>query len=787
MSSGIASGETTSLFEEPQARFVEVALPVPLRRRFTYRVPDRLSADVVVGCRVAVPFSGRKLAGIVVGEAEGPPSGVRRVHAVAGVLDDEPVFPSELLAFLREAADYYMHPFGEVLRAAAPALSTQALRALRKGGFLEGGEALPGRKVAIRQVLVARLTDAAAHEAGLGHLGKRQSAVVELLRARGEATLDDLRPHVNEPRAALRSLERRGIVVTEEREALSDPFFDVAVAEDEPPPPTEAQARAIGALVGALPRCSEDGERQGVPEGQHQRFLLHGITGSGKTEVYLRVIAEARERGLGALVLVPEIALTPQLVARFRARFGDAIAVLHSALGEKDRDEAWRRLRRGEIRIAVGARSALFAPVPELGIVVVDEEHDPSFKQEEGFRYHARDMALLRAHRAGAICVLGSATPSVESYYLAERGKLGLLSLPARATSHQLPSVEVVDLRRHRSTPSGHPLLSAPLHQAIAACLEAGEQGILFLNRRGFAPSLRCSACGEVVRCPACSVALTEHRRASALRCHYCDFAMPSREQCPSCHAAALERLGLGTEKLEDTLAEVFPSARIARLDRDTATGKTLEGVLDRLRRRELDLLVGTQMVTKGHDLPGVTLVGVILADQSLAFPDFRAAERTFQLLAQVAGRAGRGERPGRVLLQTFQPDHPAVMAAASHDFDRFARRELTDRRELGYAPYARLVAVRVDAGDEAKAAAVAGNLGRVARGCPDVRSGRVQVLGPAPAPIARIRGRYRYRLLLRGPERARVRAVAAELAARIDEGVAPARAHVDVDPVSML
>ncbi len=750
---------------------VEVALPVPLHRRFTYTVPEALVSRVMPGVRVAVPFGGRKLAGIVVGRPATAPQGVR-LKAVAGVLDAEPVFPSELLAFLAEASSYYLHPLGEVLRAAAPALPADAMRRLRRDGFLADDESLPGRRVATRTVLSVRAADAPPEGT---RLGKRQRAVLALLEERGEVTLEELRAHVRAPRATIRGLADKGLVTTEEHEVLADPFFGAPAPPDTAPTLTGPQTAAVGAVLEAM------------HGGRAEAFLLHGVTGSGKTEVYLRVIAEARERGRGALLLVPEIALTPQLVARFRARFGDAIAVLHSGLGQRERHDAWRGLRSGALGIAIGARSALFSPVPALGVIVVDEEHDPSFKQEEGFRYQARDMAMLRAHRAGAVCILGSATPSIESYYLSEQGRVTRLELPERATAQRMPAVEVVDLTRNKNGPSGHPLVSAPLHRALERCLADGRQAILFLNRRGFAPSLRCNDCGEVMQCPACSVALTEHRRAGVLRCHYCDFATPPGETCPHCGADALERIGVGTEQLEEFLAETFAPARVARLDRDTASGAGVESVLDRLRRGDIDILVGTQMVTKGHDVPNVTVVGVVLADQSLAFPDFRAGERTFQLLAQVAGRAGRGAHEGRVVFQTFQPDHPAVRYAAAHDYVGFYRSEVRARGELGYAPFSRLVSVRVDAGDEAEARRAVETLARVARAQRAVRDRAVQVLGPAPAPIARLRGRYRYRLMLRGRDRRLLREVSIALSARIDEGLGPARASLDVDPVAML
>lgn len=751
--------------------FADIAVPVPLRRTFTYRVPQDL--DLSVGMRVAVPFSGRKLPGIALRLHDEPPEGVKRVLKVAGTLEADPVFPQELLSFLLDAALYYLHPVGEVLRAAAPAMPKEALKALREGGFLEDEGELKGARMATKRTLkVRRLADVEPP----ARLGSRQRQVLALLDERGELLLTELNQMQRGARSVVKALADKGLVATEECEVALDPFFRQAVDREQPLPPTEAQSVAIERLTGAL------------HAGQGGTFLLHGVTGSGKTEVYLQLVAEALERGDGALVLVPEIALTPQLVGRFRARFGEGIAVLHSGLSDRERHEAWRALRKGSLRLAIGARSALFAPVPKLGVVIVDEEHDPSFKQEDGFRYHGRDMAVLRAHRASAVCVLGSATPSLESYQLVERGKATLLELPSRAMRQQMPSVEVVDLTRNSGRgPLGHPLITGPLYRGLESCLADGDQAILFLNRRGFSPSLRCESCTALIRCPACSVSLTEHRRAGMLRCHYCDYTTPMTTVCPECRQPSLQPMGIGTERVEEALQTAFPDARVGRLDRDTAAGRGVEEVLDRMRRRELDVLVGTQMVTKGHDLPGVTLVGVLLADQGLAFPDFRASERTFQLLAQVAGRAGRGERAGRVVLQTYQPDHPAVRFALAHDYAGFYRAEIAARQELDYAPFSRLVAVRADAGDEEAARRAIGELAQVVKADPGFQQQRVALLGPASAPIARLRGRYRMRFLLRSGHRVDLRRIAAAVAARIDAGVSPARASVDVDPVSML
>jgi primosomal protein N' (replication factor Y) len=449
----------------------------------------------------------------------------------------------------------------------------------------------------------------------------------------------------------------------------------------------------------------------------------------------------------------------------------------------------WSRLRRGEMRVAIGARSALFAPVPDLGLVIVDEEHDSSFKQEEGVRYHARDMALLRAHRAGAAAVLGSATPSLESVELVRRGKLVELALPDRAVAEAtLPAVELIDLRRIGAGPSGNKLLSLPLHRAIDKALAAGEQTILFLNRRGFAPSVICDACGAIEMCDACSVALTYHKgRNAGMRCHYCDYHGPLPETCSACGAPSLALEGLGTERLEVTVAESFPTARVARLDRDVGGGGRGQAILDRMRAGEIDILVGTQMVTKGHDLPKVTLVGVVNADAALSIPDFRAAERGFSLLVQVAGRAGRRELPGRVLIQTRSTEHPAIQLAARHDVRGFWKHELTDRHEVDYPPFSRLALLRIDALDEEVARAAAGKLAASALTSPDALARRVEVLGPSAAPIARLRGRFRFRVMLRAKDRAPLRRVLYVVQAVMEKLDRRVRAAIDVDPVAML
>jgi primosomal protein N' (replication factor Y) len=701
------------------AAYLEVAVALPVRGTFTYRDPRGADGErVPVGTQVVVPFGPRTVTGFVVAHAAAaPPEGAPAPRDIEAVVAGEPAFDAEMIGLCRWVADYYQAPLGEVLRAALPqgekALAVRAVRLTAHGrlareagqrsllgpGEAGGGDpvlkalAAAGGELPLRR-LDRLVTRAAARVAALAADGlvevgdevldrrpppavafavvadaaraealPRRAAARRALFARIAAVPDGL------PAAALSAAERthlRALVALGAARVEQRAIAAAAVAPPVAPAVTltGAQAEAVAALT------------QGLGAG-FATFVLHGVTGSGKTEVYLQVIAAARVAGRGALVLVPEIALTPQLAARFRARFGEDVAVLHSALPRGERLRAWRRLRAGEVGIALGARSAVFAPVRALGVVVVDEEHDPSFKQEEGVRYHGRDLAVVRAQRVGAVAILGSATPSLETAHNAARGRFTLLRLPGRATRRPLPSVEIVDLRRQPPGPDG--LFSAPLAEAVAAALAAREQVILFLNRRGFSTVVLCRACGHVVRCENCAVSMTYHQSRDRLVCHYCARTTPVPTRCPACRSPKLDRLGTGTERVETLVRARFPDARVARLDRDTTgggdgDGRGLEAVLRRMQRGEIDILVGTQMVTKGHDFAGVTLVGVLQPDQGMNLPDFRAAERTFQLLEQVAGRAGRGEQPGRVIIQTYKPDHPAVVAVETHDYDGFAR-----------------------------------------------------------------------------------------------------------------
>ena len=741
----------------------DVALPIPLGRALTYSVPRVHAARVVPGARVLVPLGRRRVVGVVLEKREGEPP--PKVRDVLRAPDETPAVPEELLELLRELTRYYLAPIGDVLRLALPPLERDLARDMvAQPSLFDDARGTSPRKVQWVEV------DAGEAPARLSASAK---ALLARVRASGSVPLSRLAEQWSNARAIVKRLAETSAVRVVVRSAPERAFFRDEAERDAPPELTEAQRAAVVAIERALASLAP------------KTFLLHGVTGSGKTEVYLRAISRARDDRRGVVVLVPEIALTPQLIARYRARFGDDVAVIHSHLTPAERHGMWHKLRSGKLTVAIGARSALFAPVQSLGLVIVDEEHDTSFKQEEGVRYQARDMAILRAHRARAVCVLGSATPSLESEYLARTGRADKLRLPARARARPMPDVVAIDLRRNGPGPTGDKRISLPLHRALEETLARKEQAILFLNRRGFSPSVRCEACGKLETCPQCSVSLTFHKSlGGSLRCHYCEHTTTLAAKCRACGAPALVLEGLGTEKLEETLATAFPEARVARLDRDVASGRAIEKVLAAVRAREVDILVGTQMVTKGHDLPHVTLVGVVNADAALSLPDFRATERAFQLLVQVAGRAGRGDAPGRVLIQTYDPEHVAIAFALRHDVDGFIERELADRKQLGYPPYARVILVRVEGPDEQQTKEVARVLADQAR---TVSERGVLILGPAPAPLARLRAKWRFRVMMRSDDRAALRRAAVAVARHAQSAPRNVRIVIDVDPVQLL
>ena len=733
-----------------------VAVGRPVAGPFTYALPSGREAPRFLGQRLLVPFGRGRALGFYLGPAE-PPAGAV-LKPITQVLETEPALPGDVFRLLTFAAAHYRYPLGEALRAALPPGLTRAVE---------------DSPVAPEVVQTAVATPAAA-SASLVRAPSQAATLAYLLAVGGRVELGELAHAVPKAREAIRRLVARGLVRLETQAV--QPLVRAGFAQGRPEHLTEGQQVAVEALVRALDAAS------------FRPFLLQGVTGSGKTEVYLRAAEHALSTGKGALVLVPEIALTPQLVGRFRSRFGTQVAVLHSGLKERERRRAWQALRAGRVRLAVGVRSAVFAPVADLGLLVVDEEHDPSFKQDEKLRYQARDLAVVRARDVGAVVVLGSATPSLETYENARRGKYEVLELPSRVDDRPLPKVELVDLRRRPRPALDVPAaLAEESALALSETLAKGQQAILFLNRRGHSTTLLCEACGQAVSCKQCDVALTFHLQPASLQCHYCGASQGVPAVCPACQGA-LVRLGTGTERVEAEVAARCPKARVARLDRDSVgSGEKLTERLSSFARGELDVLVGTQMVAKGHDFPGVTLVCVVSADTGLLLPDFRAAERTFQLLTQVAGRAGRGQEVGRVLVQTYNPEAEPVVRAAAHDFVGFAQTELAWRRALAYPPYSRLAAIHLEGRDAGQTAASARALARtLERSLPPAASG-VRLLGPAPAPLSRLRGHSRWQLLLKAPQHRVLRPVldAVERALlALPHGV---RGVLDVDPGAML
>lgn len=761
---------------------VDVALPLPIPRTFTYRLEG---GEVPEGTRVLVPFGRRRLIGWVVGRATGEVE-LERVLNVHEVLEETPSLPRDLFRLCQWVADYYLAPLGQVLRAALPSALADA-----------GRRAPPVQKRRVIR-LTRELPSLGQREEVFGR-ARRQRECYEFLEALGgSAEVAHLVGHVGFSPGVLKELVQKGLAEFVEAEVERDPF---ARFEPGRPPalvPTPAQRAVLDELIAAVRRSGGEGG-----QGAEKPFLLRGVTGSGKTLVYIELLKEVVERrGRGAIVLVPEISLTPQTVARFRAHFGDTVAVLHSGLSEGERYDAWRALRSGERKIAIGARSAVFAPIPDLGAIVVDEEHEGSYKQSEAPRYHAREVAIVRARLAGAVCLLGSATPSLESWHNARIGKYRLLELPERVEGRPLPPVRIIDLRQGAQGPTGRaegaarvggarPVLSEPLVAAIRERLERGEQTILLLNRRGYSTFVQCRDCGAVWHCQQCNVSLTYHRSWRRLVCHYCFHEELPPSVCDRCGSGDLSFQGVGTEQVEQAVVETFPTARVARMDMDTTSGKwSHHRILERVERGEVDILLGTQMIAKGLDFAGVTLVGVVNADVGLNLPDFRASERTFQLLTQVAGRAGRGPKGGEVLIQTALPGNYAIRAVLTHDYVGFAERELEERRGPGYPPHSRLVNVVVSGTEEvavqeaAEAAAAWVRSVLTAHGATEV-----EVTGPAPCPIDRIRGRWRWHFLLRSRSARALSRICHQLHRRytVRPGRADIRLILDRDPVALL
>ncbi|MGE0713739.1 MAG: primosomal protein N' [Planctomycetota bacterium] len=723
---------------------VTVAPEVPVDRLFSYRVPPELRERVAVGVRVRVPFHGRSVRGFVVEEAVAVDVPLRRLKPVSAVLDEVAVLRPDVLALARWAAAYYRSSLGEVLAAAIPK---------------SVGGAPAGRDP---QRWVVRLPGPLPRR-----LGKRQQAGLELLSDEGRPW-SELRAE-GLGACVLRRLEDLGLALT-----VSRPFEQGAGAA--PPELTVEQRLVLAPLLSQLEQCQADPALSGAT-------LLFGVTGSGKTEVYLRAIERCLALGRGAIVLVPEISLTPQTLQRFRARFGETVAVLHSQQAGYDRRKEWWRVHQGEARVVIGPRSAVWAPVERLGLIVVDEEHENTYKQESSPRYHARDLAVVRGQQAGAPVLLGSATPSLESWHNARRGRYRLARLRQRPGGATLPRVVVVDMAQEFAEVKKAVLLSRRLVQELEKSLARGERALLFQNRRGYTTYLQCRACGYVLKCATCDITLTYHKRGEVCVCHFCDAAQRPVESCPDCLGPPLSQRGAGTERIEQVVSERFPQARVGRLDTDVVRGgESAEEVLSRFAAGELNVLVGTQIVAKGLHVPEVTCVGVIAADGSLALPDLRSSERTFQLVAQVAGRSGRGGRPGVTVVQTFTPRHFALRAAADHDFEAFAGEELRAREGLCYPPFARLLKVLVRGPEEDRAQSVAAQL---AAALAELPAGTLLgVLGPAPSPRAYLANKFRFQLLVK----AEVNGIRAAVARLEQEKLPPNVERVlDVDPFHLL
>ncbi len=800
--------------------YCDVSLPVPIDTAFTYRLPETLRRRVQPGCRILVPFGSRKLTGVVLATHSQAPTGPTK--EALRLLDEEPALDEGLLDLGRWISTYYCAPLGDTLRAMTPLAAD-----IRHGRIYS---LTPSGRDTARQL---RLSGTEQEDPA--------AAILRILDGRAlSATY--LAQKVNKAAAVLRSLEKKGFVESEDVAAERDPLrasaarlrveFVTRATEKIPKPERELLAylelhpgqHNLATLEDTLPKASTaaralarrqlvrlalepvssiaappraphtlnphqqeafDAVRLALGSRQFQAFLLEGVTGSGKTEVYLSAIEAALALGRGALLLVPEIALTPAVAGQFHHRFGERVAILHSAFHDSERAQEWRRIRAGQASVVVATRSGVFAPVQNLGLIIVDEEHDGSYKQQETPRYHGRDVAVVRARNENAVIVLGSATPSLETRYNAERGKYTRLVLPGRIERRPMPTVSVIDMRREFLETRKQATFSRALIDAVTERLENGEQTMLLLNRRGFSSFVACRACGERLQCVNCSVTLTYHKRDRRMLCHYCNYATAVPERCPKCGSDYLQFIGVGSERLEQELGAFFAKARIARLDRDTVGGKRdYETILAGFRERHYDILVGTQMIAKGHDIPNVTLVGIVNADLGLGLPDFRAAERTFQLLTQAAGRAGRGETPGIVLIQTINPDHYAIQCAAEQDYEKFYRKEIEFRRLMYYPPFGALANVIIRSTNEEDALSRSAALGRLLNPAPE----GVRVMGPAPAPVLRVKSEYRYQVLLKTASRKRLSEVLGEVRKfAAAEKWGPANLAIDVDPMTLL
>jgi primosomal protein N' (replication factor Y) len=834
-----SSSEADSATANPERLYAEVAVPVRVMQTFTYRLPVALRRDARVGSRLLVPFGRKRLTGYIVAlhaeldrAADITESEIKEAEEL---LDAEPLVTPEILEITRWVADYYAAPWGEVLKAALPAglnatveqvLSITAegrdelarlpihrtatakartlrlladegevslrilsrhvgesrasavARELERAGWIKLTHRARSVLAKAKRRKAVRLLPVESHaqDERARTLSEAQNRIIETLMSEGgELGFTDLLERADVSAAPIQTLERRRMVEIFVRDVRRDPLAHAQLPEMNDLHLTQAQSAALREI------------EEPMEEGAYAAFLLHGVTGSGKTEIYIRAMRSALNRGRSAMMLVPEIALTPVFSRRLRAHFGDRVAIFHSSLTTGERFDEWSRLKRGEARVVIGTRSAVFAPVSDLGLVVIDEEHETSYRQHESPFYNGRDTAIVRARASGAVVVLGSATPSLESFHNARSGKYRYLRLSERIANRAMARAEIIDMRSSFAKAGKPEVFAEELLKAIEETHARGEQSIILLNRRGYSSFVLCRTCGESVRCPNCDVTLTYHRSEQSLLCHYCNHRQMAPSKCPSCGGKYIYYVGEGTEQIEEILQRRFPELRIARLDRDTTVRRKLfERTILEFGTGDLDMLVGTQMLAKGHDFPNVTLVGVVSVDAGLALPDFRSAERAFQLITQVAGRAGRGERPGRVLIQTYHPNHYALRHAAAQDYQGFYEEEIRYRKSLSYPPFVSLASLLVHGDELGKTQATAAEIRRALDEANHEQACRI--LGPAPAPLSRLRGEHRIQLLLKSRSRPRMRQVIDLALAEAGARGADLRAvNLEIDPVNLM
>jgi primosomal protein N' (replication factor Y) len=801
--------------------FVNIALNIPADKLFTYEVPADLHARAAVGKRVFVPLGRRKRTGFIVEILNS--CTLAKVKPLAEIIDEEPLFDEQDLKFYRWVADYFMHPLGKTLAEIIPAGSEKKdylwvtplpvsgdvdlspgqsrilslLQQYPQGITMSGLAKISSQKnisAMVRSLHLAGLLQIEEKQkkqlalqkekfvtlngskiAGT-KLTRKQEELIAFLQAKGAMALTDLIEQSGTSSAIIRRLQDKGIIELSENEKIRTAAIQSSIGQ--------AQAGIV------LNSQQENAVREISRHLENNIFaplLLHGITGSGKTEVYLKATELALARGGTVIYLVPEIALTPQLISRIQGRFDhEQIAVLHSGIAESIRYDQWRQIKRGLIKFVIGTRSALFAPLPNLKLIIIDEEHDASYKQDERLCYHARDLAVVKAKLAGAVVVLGSATPALRTYFNARAKKYHSIELSRRVEDRLLPQVQIVDIKAQQEQQGKAPILSCELISAIATTLARKEQVLLFLNKRGFDTFLVCGDCGYQFKCPNCAVSLKSHATEGVIKCHYCDYTQKALPSCPSCKGSRILSYGVGTQKLEAEIKKLFPEACVGRMDSDTTSPRgAQEKILHRLWQREIDILVGTQMITKGHDFPFITLVGVISADTSLNMPDFRATEKTFQQLTQVAGRGGRGAAPGRVIIQTFNPQHYVLKHVRNHDYKSFYTEEMSFREALHYPPYGRIINLRLSATKKAVLQDQAEHLGRIAKKLSGQYANKVEIIGPAESPLAKLQGRYRWQMLLKSQSASALHKFARELLSKMEKSAM--KITIDVDPENFM